>query len=82
MKTISKIVVKSVMSETLVNGQPDVVEPSDFHDTLPFVVVEGIIRGVAHHLIHFDHWLVIHVRTRHVVLVHGDLLIRTCLTTF
>ena len=82
MEAVGKIVVEPIVSETLVDRQADVVEPGDLHDALALVVVDGVVAGVAHHLVHLDDGLVGDVAPRHVVLVHGDLLVRASLTAF
>ena len=69
-ESVGVVVVEPVVSEALVDGQPHVVEAVDLHDDLALVVVEGVVGGVAHHLVQLQHRLVGHVASRNVVLVH------------
>ena len=72
-QAVSEVVVKPVVGEALVDGQPDVVEAGDLHDGLAAVVVEGVEGGVADHLEHQHHGLVRDVAAGHVVAEQGDL---------
>ena len=53
MKSISVVVVKPIVSETLVDWQTHVVETVHFDDDLALVVVEGVVSCVANNLAKF-----------------------------
>ena len=50
MQAVGVVVVEAVVSEALVDGQPDVVEPGHLHDVLAAVVMDRVVAGVAHNL--------------------------------
>ena len=53
MKSISVVVVKPIMGETLVDWQTHVVKTVHFDDDLALVVVEGVVSCVANNLAKF-----------------------------
>ncbi len=50
MQSVGVVVVEPVVSEALVDGEANVVEPGHLHDVLAAVVVDGVVARVAHHL--------------------------------
>ena len=73
MEAVGEVVVETVVGEGLVDGEADAVEPGDLHDGLAAVVVDGVVAGVAHHLVELDDGLVRHVAPGEVVFEHSDL---------
>ena len=73
MEAVGEVVVEAVVGEGLVDGQADAVEPGDLHYGLAAVVVDGVVAGVADHLVQLDDGLMRHVASGEVVFEQSDL---------
>ena len=78
MEAVGEVVVEAVVGEGLVDGEADAVEAGDLHDGLAAVVVDGVVAGVADHLVQLDDRLVGDVAPGEVVLVQRDLKAYIC----